>query len=60
VWQFGDNIPGEITNFGGNAQYGSLLQLAYTTTGGGVNLRYNDFRNIFAGNPCTQGRHGAH
>ncbi len=60
VWQFGNNIPGEITNFGGNAQWGSLLQLPYTTTGGAVSLRYNDFRNIFRGNPCTQGRHRNH
>jgi hypothetical protein len=60
VWQFGNNIPGQITNFGGNAQWGNLLQLAYTKKGGGVNLEYNDFRNIFRGNPCVQGRHGNH
>jgi hypothetical protein len=51
VWQFGNDIPGEITDFGRNAQYGSLLQLDYTTKGGGTVKRYNDFRNIIR-NPC--------
>jgi hypothetical protein len=53
-WQFGSDIPGEISDFGQNAQYGTLLQQSYTTTGGSTNERYNDFRNIIP-NPCPQG-----
>ena len=33
-WQFGNDIPGEISNFGQNGQYGTLLQQSYTQTGG--------------------------
>jgi hypothetical protein len=55
VWQFGNDIPGEITDFGRNAQYGPLLKLSYTTKGGGSVQRYNDFRNILGGNPCPSG-----
>ncbi len=54
VWQFGNNIPGEFTNFGGDAQYGSLLKLDYTAKGGGVIQRYEDFRNILRRDPCSQ------
>jgi hypothetical protein len=54
VWQFGNNIPGETSNFGQNAQYGTLLQLDYTQMGGGVAAFYQDFRKIIA-NPCLQG-----
>ncbi len=53
-WQFGNNIPGEISNFGENAQYGTLLQQSYTQTGGSTQERFNDFRNIIP-NPCPQG-----
>ena len=53
-WQFGNNIPGEISNFGENGQYGTLLQQSYTETGGSTQERYNDFRNIIP-NPCPQG-----
>jgi hypothetical protein len=52
-WQFGNDIPGEISNFGQNAQYGTLLQQSYTQTGGSTVARYNDFRNIIP-NPCPQ------
>ncbi len=55
VWRFGNNQPGQISNFGQNAQYGNLLAQDYTTTGGGVDYLYNDFRNILDYNPCTQG-----
>jgi hypothetical protein len=54
VWQFGNDIPGEISNFGQNAQYGALLQQDYTAMGGGSVPAYNDFRNIIP-NPCPQG-----
>jgi hypothetical protein len=53
-WQFGSDIPGAITNFGQNAQYGTLLQLSYTQMGGATVERYNNFRNIIS-NPCPQG-----
>jgi len=53
-WQFGNDIPGQISDFGQNAQYGSLLQLSYTQPGGQTQERFNDFRNIID-NPCPQG-----
>ena len=54
VWEFGNNIPDEISNFGENAEYGSLLGQNYTIKGGGYQLRYNDFENILPRNPCPQ------
>jgi hypothetical protein len=55
-WQFGNAIPGEISNFGRNAQYGTLLGQDYTTAGGGSQVIINDFRQIFTRNACPQGR----
>ena len=52
-WQFGSDIPGETSDFGQNAQYGTLLQQSYTNVGGGSSASYNDFRNII-NNPCPQ------
>jgi hypothetical protein len=52
VWQFGNHIPGSKNDFGQNAQYGTLLQLTYTTTGGGSVAEYVDFRQILSKNPC--------
>jgi hypothetical protein len=52
-WQFGNDIPGEISDFGQNNQYGALLQQSYTQVGGVTIERYNDFRNIIP-NPCPQ------
>jgi hypothetical protein len=54
VWEIGNNIPGQISNFGQNAQYGSLLQQNYTAVGGGSVPAYEDFRQIIA-NPCPTG-----
>jgi hypothetical protein len=54
TWQFGNDIPGEISDFGQNAQYGALLQLDYTLQGGGSQTSYQDFRNVVS-NPCPQG-----
>jgi hypothetical protein len=53
TWQFGNSIPGNIRNFGRNAQYGSLLPLTYLSFGGGGSTvsRFNDFRNVVP-NPC--------
>jgi hypothetical protein len=53
-WQFGNDTPGEISDFGQNGQYGTLLQLSYTEPGGATNERYNDFRNVIR-NPCPRG-----
>ena len=52
-WQFGNNTPGQTSNFGENAQYGALLPLTYLRFGGGGTtlVRFNNFRNIIA-NPC--------
>jgi hypothetical protein len=52
VWQFGNRIPGQITDFGRNAGYGSLLALSYTQKGGSSANLYQDFRNILVTNPC--------
>ncbi len=53
-WQFGNDIPREISNFGQNGQYGTLLQQSYTQKGGHTAELLNDFRNIIP-NPCPQG-----
>ena len=53
MWGFGNDLPGATTDFGRNAQYGSLLELTYLKVGGGgaTVQRFNDFRNILS-NPC--------
>lgn len=53
TWQFGNDTPGELRNFGRNAQYGSLLPLTYLAFGGGGSTvsRFNDFRSVIS-NPC--------
>ena len=53
LWAFGNDLPGATTDFGRNAQYGSLLTSTYLAFGGGgatIN-RINNFRNVIA-NPC--------
>jgi len=52
-WQFGGNTPGDISNFGENNQYGSLLFSSYLAFGGGGTsvLRTNNYRGIID-NPC--------
>jgi len=52
VWQLGNHIPGSANDFHQNQEYGTLLNITYTTTGGGPTTRYNDFRQIFSRNPC--------
>ncbi len=52
TWRLGNHLPNSSNDFGQNAQYGTLLNLTYTTTGGGPTTRYNDFRQIFSSNPC--------
>jgi hypothetical protein len=51
-WQFGNDMPNMISNFGQNGQYGTLLQQSYTNIGGSSSAQLNDFRNIIP-NPCT-------
>jgi len=53
VWQFGNDIPGEISNYGQNGQYGTLLQQSFTNPGGSSSALYFDFRNLIP-NPCPQ------
>jgi hypothetical protein len=50
---FGNQLPGSTTDFGRNAQYGSLLpQTALAFGGGGASVvRFNNFRQIIH-NPC--------
>ncbi len=55
TFAFGNNPPGSTTDFGRNAQYGSLLSTTYLAFGGGgaTIQRINNFRNIMA-NPCRR------
>jgi hypothetical protein len=52
VWQLGNHIPGSTNDFHQNQEYGTLLNLTYTSTGGAPTTRYNDFRQVFSNNPC--------
>ena len=54
-WGFGGNLAGSTTNFGANAQYGSLLKTTYLIFGGGgaTHRLFNNFRNIMS-NPCRR------
>ena len=57
MWAFGNDLPGATTDFGRNAQYGSLLTTTSLAFGGGgatIN-RINNFRQIIS-NPCPAGR----
>jgi hypothetical protein len=55
VWAFGNHLAG-ATDFGRNAQYGSLLTTTYLVVGGhGATInRINNFRQIIS-NPCPAG-----
>ncbi len=56
-WAFGNHLPG-ATDFGRNAQYGSLLSTTYLDFGGGGSTvqRINNFRQVLSPNPCPAGR----
>jgi len=56
LWAFGNDLPGATTDFGRNAQYGSLLSSTYLAFGGGgaTVQRINNFRQIMS-NPCPAG-----
>ena len=51
---YGAHLPGSNTNFGRNAQYGSLLGTTYLRFGGGGASRtlFTNFRQIFTSTPC--------
>ena len=51
---YGAHLPGSNTNFGRNAQYGSLLGTTYLRFGGGGASRtlFTNFRQIFTPTPC--------
>jgi hypothetical protein len=53
MWGFGNDLPGATTDFGRQAQWGTLLQNTYLAVGGhGATVqRFNDFRNIIS-DPC--------
>jgi hypothetical protein len=54
LWGYGGALPGTTNDFGRNAEWGSLLlttYLAFSGHGSTIN-RYNNFRQIFAQNPC--------
>jgi hypothetical protein len=53
IWQFGNDIPGQISNFGQQSQWGTLFPLDYTNPGGSSSNFFEDFRNIIP-NPCPQ------
>jgi hypothetical protein len=57
AWAFGNDLPGATTDFGKNAQYGSLLTSTYLAFGGGGATvdRINNFRQVFSTNPCPAG-----
>jgi hypothetical protein len=55
MWQLGADTPHKISDFGQNAQYGTLLQQSFTDTGGSSSESLLDFRNIMPTNPCPQG-----
>jgi hypothetical protein len=56
MWGFGNALPGATTDFGRQAQWGTLLSSTYLAFGGGgaTIQRFNNFRQILP-NPCTAG-----
>jgi hypothetical protein len=52
VWQIGNHIPGDLNDFKQNQEYGTLLGLTYTNTGGGPFTAYEDYRQVLSSNPC--------
>ena len=50
-WGIGSTLPGTISDFGKNSQYGTLLPLTYINRKGTV-TRFNDYRNVLPNVPC--------
>jgi hypothetical protein len=61
MWGFGNSLPGATTNFGGNVQYGTLLNNPYLAFGGGGTVIHliNDFRQVIS-NPCLAKKNRRH
>jgi hypothetical protein len=57
LWGFGNHLP-RATDFGGNAQYGTLLNSDYLAFGGGGAVIHliNNFRQVMS-NPCLAAEH---
>ena len=56
AFTIGQNVPGfSTTDYGKNAQYGSLLKVKYAAVGGTTTSFDNDFQKILPNNPCPQG-----
>ncbi|HVB23745.1 MAG TPA: hypothetical protein VNG51_17550 [Ktedonobacteraceae bacterium] len=55
VWQLGNHIPGSITDFGQNQEYGVIISLSYTSTGGHPITELEDYRQVLSKNPCQSG-----
>jgi hypothetical protein len=59
AWAFGNDVPGHtVDDVGQINQYGPLLRLTYLLFGGfegrgATTSRFNNFRIIVSGNPCT-------
>ena len=52
-WNLGNYIPGRTADtFGENAEYGTLLPLTFTNTGGHPFTLIEDFRKVMSSNPC--------
>jgi hypothetical protein len=55
AWTVGQMYPGFSTNsYGAHQQYGQLLKVAYSGTGGAVSYSFNDYQNNLAHNPCPR------
>ncbi len=54
VWQIGGRIPNS-NDYGQNTQYGQIISLAYTGTGGHPITEFEDYRQVFSSNPCPAG-----
>ncbi len=54
LWQIGNHIPGNKSDFGQDAEYGTILNTnSYLFGGGGLpRTRYFNFRQILSTNPC--------
>ena len=53
AFTIGQNVPGfSTTDFGKQAQYGSLLKVTYPELGGTTVSAFNDFQQILPNNPC--------
>ena len=52
-WRIGNHMPGSTNDFHQNQQYGTLLSLTYTNTGGHPISLFEDYRQVLSSNPCS-------